>query len=53
MIFVLEYIRVKFVGLTLSCNIRLKIALTCRVKKRRILFGKIGNFNAGQYVVVQ
>jgi hypothetical protein len=48
----LENFHVKFVCLTLGSHERLEIALTCRVQKRCILFREIGNFNAGQYIMV-
>jgi len=48
----LEDFHVKLVCLTLGSHECLEIALTCRIQKRCILFRKIGDFNAGQYIVV-
>jgi len=49
----LENFHVKFVCLTLGCHERFEIAFTFRVQKRCIPFRKIGDFNAGQHVVVE
>jgi hypothetical protein len=43
----LEDICVKIVCLTLGCHERLEIVLVAMVEKRRILFRKIRNFDAG------
>jgi len=43
----LEDIRVKLVCVTLGHHERLEIALAAMVEKRRILFRKIRNFDAG------